>query len=235
MRLPIRSTLAAALLLLTRTVFGAASFDGTSNATAVQTTAKVTAAPLTICLWLKPTATNTYKDFAIAKSTDYNELFYIRWNNGGHFEAGTGHGGSFGASTAAASYSANVWSSGCGVYASSTSRVAYFNGTAATANTTSLVPSGLNQTETGPVSPVFMQGLVAEIGIWSRALSADEITTLQHYAPNCLTRGLVTYTPALGVRSSLLADYLSGTGAEFSTGSGVTDGSDHPPISHCNF
>lgn len=217
---------------LAASAWGGVTFDGTSNATAVQSVAKVTAAPLTICAWLKPTATNTYKDFAIVKSTDGNELFYIRWNNAGKFEAGAGHGGAFGASVSAGSYT-TVWTHGCGKYTSATSRTAYLNGTAATADTNNLTPSGLNQTQTGAASPVLMQGNFAEVGIWSRALAADEITMLQKFAPNCLPNGLVTYVPMIAKAGSSAPDLLTGSSLQFALGSGTSTATDHPPLVHC--
>jgi hypothetical protein len=79
-------------------------------------------------------------------------------------------------------YTANTWQHYAGVWASTTSRIVYLNGTAGTENTTSRVTGTPNRMAIGGLrrlSPTdYMSGLVADAAIWNVALSAAEIAAL---------------------------------------------------------
>jgi hypothetical protein len=94
-----------------------------------------------------------------------------------------------GASNAAAksttSFSANTWSHACGVLSSSASRSVYLNAGGVDTETTNLATTGLTQTSIGaqrfstsPSGISFMEGQIAEVGIWNAALTAAEIASL---------------------------------------------------------
>lgn len=112
-----------------------------------------------------------------------------------------------------------------GAWASATSRVAYLDGVAATADTTNLVPSGINQTTIGVDKPsggvsLPFTGAIAEVGLWNVALSAADMATLAlGYTPlQVRPDALVAYWPLLGQNSpenNLLsnADAMSITGS----------------------
>ncbi len=75
----------------------------------------------------------------------------------------------------------NKWSHLAGVFASTTSRTAHLNGGGKGANTTSNVISGVTHTRLGHLAgqaTTYMSGKIAEVGIWSVALSDAEIASL---------------------------------------------------------
>lgn len=119
----------------------------------------------------------------------------------------TGNGGNFVASSLAGPTAAGSWAHAAGVWASSANRVAYFNGTAGTANTATRSPSGPNRTTIGAVyfasaSLVnYMDGVIAEAGIWSAALNANEIAALARGVSPLTLRpeSLVAYWPLWGI------------------------------------
>jgi hypothetical protein len=81
------------------------------------------------------------------------------------------------------SCSQNAWNHACGVFVSESSRTAYLDGTAGTTSTTSLGATGpFNSTVIGArygnTLGFYFSGRIAEVGIWSAALTADEIASL---------------------------------------------------------
>jgi hypothetical protein len=117
-------------------------------------------------------------------------------------------------------YSQGVWQHAAGVIASSTSRTAYLNGGSAGTDTTSIQsPTGLNATTIGGryssnVIGAFLDGLIAEVGIWNAALTAEEVASLAKgmtcdkvrpqslvfYAP--LVRDLIDYKGGLTITNN---------------------------------
>lgn len=75
--------------------------------------------------------------------------------------------------------SAGQWHHAAGVFASSTSRTAYWNGTAGTPDTISSAPSGVNSIVIGAryntTLGAYFGGALAEAAIWNVELTADEI------------------------------------------------------------
>lgn len=127
----------------------------------------------------------------------------------------------------------NTWGHCAAVFASATSRTAYFNGTAGTANTTSRTPSGINRTELGRLLfesgsiTNYMNGRLAEAGIWNVALSAADILQLSKGVSPRLVRpeALVAYWPLVG-RASPEPDLRGGFDLTL-TG---TSQADHPRV-----
>jgi concanavalin A-like lectin/glucanase superfamily protein len=86
-------------------------------------------------------------------------------------------------STTTAKATAGTWAHVAGVWTSATSHVAYLNGTAATANTESVSPTGLDRTTIGALvingsRTSFQKGSIAHVAIWNKALSAAQIKEL---------------------------------------------------------
>jgi hypothetical protein len=112
-----------------------------------------------------------------------------------------------------------------GVWSSATSRKAYLDGVASTANTTNLTPSGINQAtigvnkpSSGPALP--FTGSIAEVGLWNVALSDAEMAMLGAGMSPLGVRldALVDYWPLIGVYSPEIdrmsnANVMSLTGA----------------------
>ena len=80
--------------------------------------------------------------------------------------------------------SANVWNHYAGVFVSGSSRTPYTNGVAGAENTTTVAAITPTFTNIGAfyagtaTSIQFMDGLIAEVGIWNVALTAAEIASL---------------------------------------------------------
>jgi hypothetical protein len=81
-----------------------------------------------------------------------------------------------------AGYSANTWSHACGVVASLTSRTVYLNGANSATTTGGQTPFTPTQITVGSrflsSYGTFANALIAEVGIWNAALTADEIASL---------------------------------------------------------
>jgi len=80
-------------------------------------------------------------------------------------------------------YSANTWNHACGVATSATLRTVYLNGGSSGTSTTSVTPAAANRLTIGSrlsagTPGVFMDGSIAEVGIWNASLTIDEIASL---------------------------------------------------------
>ena len=94
-----------------------------------------------------------------------------------------------------------TWHHGASVFSSTTNRIAYFNGASGTSNTASVSPSGFNTFDIGtrysPTLGNYLNGRVAEVGIWNAALTAAEIASLaKGMTPDKIRpQNLVFYAP----------------------------------------
>jgi hypothetical protein len=81
-------------------------------------------------------------------------------------------------------YSANTWTHACGVFNSTTSRTAYKDAVAgSTATSLENAATAATQVIIGSIRASgnfsqYLNGLIAEVGIWNAALTADEIASL---------------------------------------------------------
>jgi hypothetical protein len=80
-------------------------------------------------------------------------------------------------------FNLNEWNHACGVFTSSTSRTIYLNGAGSATNVETRNVSGQNNISIGArygagVLAAFADNLIAEVGIWNAALTADEIASL---------------------------------------------------------
>jgi len=101
-------------------------------------------------------------------------------------------------------YTANTWNHGCAVFTSTTSRVSYLNGVAGTINTTSVTPTNLVRVDIGSILNAsafsnFFVGNLAEIGIWTVALTVEEILSLSNgvSCDKIRPQNLVFYAPLI--------------------------------------
>ena len=88
-----------------------------------------------------------------------------------------------GAADSTAAFTANAWQHACGVWTSTTSRTVYLNGGNSSTSTVSVVQQITDRVIIGmrtssSVNGLFMDGLIAEVGIWNAALTAAEIASL---------------------------------------------------------
>lgn len=208
--------------------FVAASSDFLEHASAV-----VTAAPLTMACWGyfdDRTVTATLMCLGVAAvDGNYFAIDMSGTEADDPIRAITSAGvGGFLAGSVAGPTTDNTWGHCAGVFTSATSRIAYFNGTAGVAETTSSTPAGLDRTDIGrllyeggvPVN--YMSGRIAEPAIWNVALTAAEITSLVRGVSPLLIRpsALIFYAP-------LIRELIDVRGGATLTATGTTV-VDHP-------
>jgi hypothetical protein len=135
--------------------------------------------------WFNPN--NTTSNLALVSingegspSQDRYGLFALGANAGDPLRADTN--GTTNAQTTVG-FQASTWQHAAGVWAAANSRTIYLNGGNSVTDVRTAVPSGLVATNIGArflngAYGLFMAGLIAEVGIWSAALTADEIASL---------------------------------------------------------
>lgn len=213
----------------------ALSLSSASSQYAITATAPATAAPLTMACWFYPTDLTNFQVLMSINNSGANSnnfRFSIRGDSGGDpLEFLTwGSGGISAATTSAGASGTSAWYHGCGVRASSSSGLCYFNGGSVGTDSTSNTPSGLNDTEIGAYrfgssSPSnFFSGRIAEAAIWTAALDAAEVAALaKGYSPQLIRpQSLVVYVP--GVR-----DLIDRKGTAW-TNTGAFGFGDHAPV-----
>jgi hypothetical protein len=160
---------------------GAGSFDGTSQALDASTAA-VTAAPLTLEAWVKPTALTANGPtngliLSLLKTNAWSG-WYIQWA-GSMFKATATSNSSF-TSSSSSVLSLNTWYHVVGVFGSDSSRTIYVNGVAGTGDTTAKAPT-FTPTEMhigGIVGPGnWLPGVIDEVRISNVARSSGWIAT----------------------------------------------------------
>ena len=126
-----------------------------------------------------------------------------------HLVAQANASSSPGAATTTAADSTGVWHHACAVFASSTSRSIYLDGTNKITNTTSITPSSgsITGTRIGDSDADCFDGDLAEVAIWNAALSDAEVASLfvsngvGVYPTDVKVANLVAYWPVLGSSS----------------------------------
>lgn len=181
----------------------ARNFNGTSQHLDVTAT-PASATPLTLAAWWLPANTST--TMGIFNIWVAQNEFLLQQNSTIlRAQASSTAGGTASASTVA-TITANQWNHGAAVFTSATSRTVYLNGGNAQSNTTSITPSGLTTTTIGfrgLNGSNFVNGPIAEAGIWNVALSANEVAALAKGVPPRYVRpqSLVGYWPLWGLLS----------------------------------
>lgn len=166
----------------------------------------LTAAPITLSMWVYPDSgvEMGYAWFPTA-STDNSFLFGssgtgVYWRNRRNTTDAS--------ATTANSYNSNAWNHVVGVEISASSRSCMLNGGTIATDSTNQTPSGtINNfyigTYTGGGSAKPMSGRIAEIGLWNVALTADEQMALAKGFSPLLIRpqSLQGYWPIDGISS----------------------------------
>jgi hypothetical protein len=180
---------------------GAGSFNGTSQSLDA-TTAPLTAVPLTLEAWVKPTAltANGPTDGIVLSVLNSGAWagWYIHWS-GSTFKATATSNSSFTASVSAPA-SLNTWYHVAGVFASDSSRTIYVNGVAATADSTTKPPSFTpNRTHIGLGffgGGNWFPGAIDEVRISNVARSSDWIATEYNNQSSPATFVVLASTPS---------------------------------------
>lgn len=180
--------------------FGGANQSITAGAT-------VTAYPLTLAAWFNrnasPSATPLFLvtvDFS--GGTQFHGIALDAGSN--NVSARTNAGGSLGTAISTTTFTTNVWNHAAGVFDSSTLRTVYLNAGGEQTSGTNLTPSSINNTTIGgryASSSLgnFANAIIAEVGIWSAALTQPEIASLSKGVTCNLVRpqSLVFYAPLI--------------------------------------
>lgn len=196
------------------------SFNG-SNQRLTPASVPVTAVPLTMACWFRANNT-THAGALITFTNSQSGLNYLTLYANGNatgdpvqiVDQGSSNFAQFGTSTG---FSANQWHHACGVRSSSTSRTVYLDGGSSATNTTSIAPTGINEFNIGSFQTAagnWLNGQIAEVGIWNVALTAAEVASLADgmtcdkvrpdnlvfYAP--LVRDLIDYSGGLAITNN---------------------------------
>jgi hypothetical protein len=169
-------------------------FNGTTDYVEAAS-AVVTTAPVTLAGWFNSDSATANQTIVSITNAAGQERFVLQAAGavtGDPVRASTVAGNISSFADSATGYSANTWHHAAGVFASSTSRIAYIDGVAGTTETTSRTPGTMNATRIGVTvgggsRTGYMNGRLAEIAIWNVALNADEIAALaKGYRPSLI-------------------------------------------------
>lgn len=192
--------------------FASASSQHLSTASA-----PVTAEPFTLACWVRLSSITTMRVIALNGANGVRHQLSVGISDSGA-SAQSINGGNSGTSSSG-NYvgTTNEWHHRAAVFDSSTSRTAYYNGTAGSTNTTNISITGINQITIGAgnnPAGTFVNGRIAEVGVWNVALNAAEIGSLADgmtcdkvrpdslvfYAP--LVRDLIDYSGGLTITNN---------------------------------
>ena len=191
-------------LLLAGPVSAALDFAGTSDKI-IGTTSPITGAPFSFCGWVRNDDNADSGAMAsVSVNASGNNWVYVglmgtvsdvfRFS----IRTNTETAADFSTFTAGTLYHI------CAIASASNARELFVNGSSVGTNTTDRAITGMNEMRIGarvdntPAETTFLDGLVAELGFWNRALGAAEITGLSKgFAPNCYPTGLTNYTPLI--------------------------------------
>lgn len=199
-------------------------------------TTPVSSTPLTLACWFNSTNTTGVQALICvnATATSDRHVLYARGDVAGdpvRMQSADNTGGS-GNATTTTGYSSGVWTHACGVVSSNTSRTAYINGGSSGTDSTSVVVSPAIQASIGvqrfvifPLGAGFTTGQIAEVGIWSAALTAAEIASLAKgmTCDKVRPQSLVFYAP-------LVRDLIDPKGGLTITNNNGATVADHPRV-----
>lgn len=226
-----------AALCVAYAAFGAENFNGTTDK-AVSTTPESTVLPFTICARGRSSNTTGNQVAAGFSRVAFNDYYLLIWGgaiSGDPASAALTDGVTGVTADSTSGYSANVWASACAVFTSATSRAGYIDGGNKGTNTTSVTPAASDRFEVGVLertSPLaFFAGDIAEVGLWSVALTDDDVAMLAKYAPPCVRRdALYAYYPMVN-DSTTLKDIFSDVPNNLTLTGGTN--APHPQVINC--
>lgn len=178
----------------------ALDFNGADSETAaVASGAGATAAPLTLACWVNPDTVSGADGLVNLDDGDTSDVFLL-YLNAGVITGFVSVSGVTDSCTAGTAIGTGAWSHAAVVFASASSRTAYKNGVAGTEATLSRTPAGIVAIRLGSQAGTnFMDGKLAEVGIWNVALNADEVAALaKGFSPQLIRpASLVHYYPLI--------------------------------------
>ena len=185
--------------------------------------------------WARVGSTTTAQAFMSINTTSATDRHTLTMNATGNVLANTNVSSVDYSSTTTGALTANTWAHCAGVWSSSSNRVAYLNGTAATANTSNVTPTSLTTTllaaRRNTTVGLYLNGQLAECCIWSVALNDAEIASLAKGQRAIQVRpdSILAYWPLGGHFGELDADF-SGNGYLLTANGAVGWSQNYPQI-----
>lgn len=228
------------LLLIAGSVFASRQFTETSAQFMGSTTVPVATYPCTIAAWYKPSNnTSNHSIVYIGSTADARRfLLYRTGTSGGNVVRASSvpDGGGAGADAVGSTAVTDTtrWYHLAAVFESSTSRRVYVDGVLDGTETTAITTTSLNRYAIGargapaPTWGLYASAKIAEVGVWSVALTDAEILQLAKGAnPQWVQRkALQSYVP---LYTGLSPD-LDLTGRTVGLTNAPTQSTDHPPV-----
>lgn len=170
-----------------------------SEAASAAAGAGATAAPLTLACWVNPDSVTGNDGLVELNDGDTSDVFLL-FLAAGVITAFTAQAAATASATAGTALGTGTWAHAAAVFVTAASRFAYKNGVVGTEDTTSRTPAGIVQVRLGSqVAANFMDGKLAEVGIWNVALDAAEVAALADgFSPRLIRpASLVHYYPLI--------------------------------------
>jgi len=185
--------------------------------------------PLTMALWFYTAATSSTTMLSIGPPDNENLGYLVRTSTSNRIVGSKSNNATL---VTTAGYTANTWTHAAAVFTSDTSRTLYLSATAVTnalniadATGTAFTSMAIGRRHVVGTTPQYFTGRIAEIGIWTAALTATEILSLNAGASPDQVRpqSLAFYAPL--IRD--LQDVRGGLAITNNNGATVVD---HPRI-----
>ncbi len=185
--------------------------------------------PVTLAAWCKPDGFTAVRSVLSVNNTASNGRHVLYLDTAAKLSAQTAYSIYAGQATTTATATVSTWTHCAGVFSSATSRTAYLNGSASTADTTNVALAAVDTAAIGVTRVnigwvTFFDGNIAEAAAWSAALDAAEIAALAKGVSPRLIRpqSLVLYAP-------LIRDLVDLKGAALTNNNSATV-ANHPRV-----
>jgi uncharacterized protein (DUF2267 family) len=163
----------------------ARQFNGTNEYLEVNS-AVLTAVPITMACWFNSDSASAFQVLmSIVDSSQSDEMFRLVLAGdevGDPVNAVARQTGTNTWASTTAGYSTGTWQHACGVWSANNARAAYLDGANKGTDVVASTPTGMDRTSIGRVgdsSPgSYMDGEIAEAGVWNVALSDAEVAML---------------------------------------------------------
>lgn len=185
----------------------ARNFERASSQRLVNAGAPVTAYPLTMACWFRASEALNNKYLISIGDSAALSWFGLEATSSETVQAEAADAGLVRTATATGNFSIDTWTHAAAVFASSTSRSAYRDGTNKATDTYNWIPTGLDKVSIGVRNSSayenYFSGDIAEAAIWDVALTDAEIAMLAKGASPVMVRpaSLVSYWPLIGRES----------------------------------
>lgn len=199
-----------------------------SSANNFSTSSVITSYPFTFACWFRTSDVNTGETMVNMTELASGDWFDLALAAGGAVRAnatdfGTGSGVADTSSVAAN----NSWHHACGVFQAANSRSAYIDGSSKVTSAVNVNANigGVDEIQVGWFRSVIGSSLhhIAEVGIWSVALSDEEVASLaEGYSCNLIrSQNLIHHMPLIRNSQDLRGDLVE---------NGTVGVTNHPPI-----